>query len=313
MLAVGGGLLAAAGLFFVLAEVDGYDQRTTGLAVSLLFVVLGVAISTINRSSRAANAGVVLSLLAVVPLTIYLFANADLFADLSGGEVDGNVFDGIRGVVTLMLGCAAVLWLAGYVLGPGRRFSAYLGAALLALWAIPLFNIQVSALEDTVSPFGQVTFDPVPTDPGFSDPFDDPSFTDPSFDDPSFTDPSFGDPFDDPSFDEPFAFEESDIPDPSTKLGVVSLVFGAAYLAFAGWRDRRGDARMATAALAPALFILLIALGYLTGHVGWVGWGLLTMAVGAAVLAVGLGAQRRAPGSAWPSPPSASVRWWPRG
>lgn len=285
MLGAGAGLLVAAGLFFLLGELDGYDQRTVGLVLSLLFVALGVAISTINRSSRAASAGVALSLLAVIPLTVYLFANADVFGEVSGRAPAGSVWDGIRGVVTLMLATAAVLWLLGFLFSPARRYGAYLGAALLAVWAIPLFNIQVAAIDDARSAFGSTSFEPVPFDPGIDSGFADPSFDDPSLDDPSLDDPSV------------YTYSEPDVSDASTKLGVTSLAFGAAYLLLAAWRDRRGDARIATAALAPAIVILLYAVAVLSGHVGWVGHGLLAVGVGATILAVGLRAHRRA--SSW--------------
>lgn len=274
MLAVGAGLLVAAGLLFLLDELDS-DQRTTGIVISLLFLALGVTLSVVNRSSRVATAGVAISLVAVAPLAVYLFATQSFFDDLNG--TDANPFDGIRGTVNLMLVTATVLWLAGYLLGPGRRYGVYLGAALLALWTIPMFNIQVSAAETAFAPFQDITVTPIPSDPGF--------------DDPSFGDPSNS------QFDEDFTFEEPELTDPSTKLGVVSLAFGAAYLLGAAWRDRRGDRRMATAFLAPALIVLIEAVALLSGHVGWVGWGVLTTATGGAILAVGLRGGRRA--SSW--------------
>jgi hypothetical protein len=288
MLAVGGGLLVAAGLFFLLGELDGYDQRMVGLVITVIFLVLGVAISTINRSSRAAAAGVAISALAVVPLTVFLWANADLFGTFSGGEVEGNPYDGLRGVATIMLVTAAVVWLAGYLLGPGRRYGIYLGAALVAVWLIPLVNLQINAIEDTFSPFSsQTTFNSVPTT-AFGSDFD--SDFDSEFD--SGFDSSF-----DSSFGEDLTFEEPEVSDPSTKMGVTSLVFGAAYLAFAARSDRKGDARMATAALVPAIVALLAASSLLSSHVGWFGWGLLSLATGGAILAVGLRGGRRA--SSW--------------
>lgn len=297
MLAVGGGLLVAFGLFFVLAELDGFDQRGVALAISVLFMALGVAISTINRSNRSAAAGVVISALAVLPLTIYLYANADVFGELSGGEVDGNPWDGVRGIITLILATAAVLWLLGYFLGPARRFGFYLGAALVAIWLIPIATIQITALEDTLGSFEtSSTFEPVPIDPDIDSGFD--SGFDSEFD--SEFDSDFDSQFDEDfesQFDEDVVFEEPEVSDPSTRLGVISLVFGAAYLGFAARRDRRGDARMATAVLVPALLILVYSLSLLTTHIGWVGIGVLAMAVGGAILAVGLAGARRA--SSW--------------
>ncbi|MGN6693465.1 MAG: hypothetical protein ACTHN0_04755 [Aquihabitans sp.] len=285
MVAVGGGLLAATGLFALLGELDGYDQRATGLAISLLFVALGVAISVLNRSSRAAAGGVALSIIGVIPFTGYVFANADLFDLFSGASTsDADPWQGIRWTVTLMLATAAALWLVGYLFVPTRRYGAYLGAALIALWLIPLFNLQLSAAQDALGRFGSVTtFEPVP-DSGFSSDFDS------GFDDPSLDD------FDS-QFGEPLTLEQPRIADPSTKMGLASLAIGAVYLALAAWRDRKGDARMATAALAPAVIVLLYANSLLVGHIGWVGSGLLAMAVGGLILAVGVRGERRA--SSW--------------
>ena len=285
MVAAGAGLLVTAGLFFLMTELDGLEQRGLAIGLSLLFVVLGVTLSTINRSTRAAAAGVAISALAVVPLVFSLFADADLLTDLSGGTFDGSSWRDLRGTASLVLASAAALWLLGYVLNPSRRFGFYLGAALVAIWLIPIVNIQVDATADLFSSFGSATtFQPVPTDPGAGSGFD------------SGLDSGSGS---GSEFDSGSGFEADlpDIPDPSTKLGVVSLGFGAAYLAFAAARDRRRDRAMATAVLAPAIFILVTALAQLAGHVGWAGIGLLAIGVGGAISAVGLLAGRRA--SSW--------------
>lgn len=298
MVGVGAGLLVVAGLFSLLAELDSYDQRGVGLTISFIFLVLGVALSTINRSTRSANAGVAISALAVIPLTVFLFANADVFSRFSDGDFEGgNPYDGLRGVVTLMLLAAAALWLLGYILGPGRRYGFYLGAALLAIWLIPMAWIQISAIEDQFAAFdtfdSSTTFD---SDFGSDSTFDSGSDFGSSSDEFGSSSDEFGqtDPFD--TFDEPDTFDtfdEPDITDPSTKLGVLSLVFGTAYLVFAAWRDRRRDARMATAVLVPALIILLYSLSLLGGHIGWVGESVLGIAIGGAILAVGIRGGRR--------------------
>ena len=214
---------------------------------------------------------------------------ADLLTDLSGGTFDGSSWRDLRGTASLVLATAAALWLLGYVLNPARRFGFYLGAALVAIWLIPVVNIQVDATADLFSSFGSATtFQPVPTDPGAGSSFD------------SGSGSEFDSGFDSGSGFEPGPNIEADlpdIPDPSTKLGVVSLGFGVAYLAFAATRDRRGDRAMATAVLAPAIVILVTALTQLAGHVGWVGIGLLAIGVGGAISAVGLLAGRRA--SSW--------------
>lgn len=69
--------------------------------------------------------------------------------------------------------------------------------------------------------------------------------------------------------------------DPSTKIGVASLLFGAAYLALAGLRDRRGDRRQATVFFAAAIPILTIGVLFLTGPLDTIGTSLLAIALGA--------------------------------
>lgn len=287
MVAVGGGLMAAAGLFAILGELDGYDQRMVGLAISAVFTVLGVAVTILNRSTRSANAGVALSAVGVVPLVVFLWANSDVFDRFFGPDAGSEVdpFDGLSGVITLILLSAAVLWLAGYLFGPGRRYGIYLGAALIALWLVPMNHLALSAASETFGPFSTTSsFDSGTDTSGFDSSFD--SEFDPN--DPSTFDSSF-----DSSFDEPVEPDVPDVSDPTLKLGLVSLAFGAAYLAMAFRRDRDGDARMATAFLVPALITLYAAYTFTSSHLGAVPSRLFLLAIGAAIGAVGLLGQRR--------------------
>jgi hypothetical protein len=311
MVGVGGGLLMVAGLFSGLAELDSYDQRWIGLLVSLLFTVLGVVITVINRSSRSAAAGVALSAIGVIPLTLFLWINADIFKDFAGETPDIDPFDGLRGTITLILLTAAGLWLIAYFAGPGRRYGFYLGAALIALWLIPMNQIAISAAGDA---FQQVSSSFGSVDPGISVDDDGTFVPDDDFgtfdeDGNLVPDDQFGtfdedgnfvpsdefdeDPFDQSFEEEPAPFEAPDVDDPTTRLGVTSLLFGGAYLAMALVRDRRGDAKMATAFVAVAIPILTIGFQLLAANLATVAWCALLFAIGAAVVTIGVRGGRR--------------------
>ena len=293
LIAVGGGLLVAGGLFTALGELDSYDQRWIGLLISVLFMTLGVVLSVINRSARSAAAGVAVSVIAVLPLTAFLFVNSDVFGRFAGSSTSDEVtnpFRGLAAVITLMLLMAATLWLAGYLLGPGRRYGIYLGAALLALWLIPMSNIGIRSVKSTVGSF-QTTFDSSSSGSGSFDPSTG-SSSDPDFNPNGSTFDSgiVGDGAEDP-------FPEPDIDDPSLALGVVSMLFGSVYLFMARRRDRHGDARMATAILVPALIILTSAYDFLAPHLAIVPEGILLFLLGASAIWVGVRGGRRF--SAW--------------
>ena len=250
-----GGLLAALGLVALLSEPDIADERGLVILVSAIFEALGIALVVLNRARRAAAGGVALSLLAALPL-----ANA-LVTDPTDPL---SAFGDVSSYRTQQLGILALLtvaWLALHLVGPGRRFGAYLGGALLTLWSIPMTWFSLSAVDDVFSAFGG--FDP-------------------------FGSSVFGDPFA-TGFDDLSATGD----DLALKLGLTSLLFGCAYLATAGWLDGRGEARRATPLFAVAPYVLITALVYLQEDLDVVGTAILGLGLGAASIWLGARAGRR--------------------
>lgn len=151
-------LLSSLGLF--LTEITGDQQRLGGVAVSLLFEGIGVALLLLNRDQRTATAGVALTAIGIVPLLIYLFV------DVRNPDRTINDVSSFTSTTTLILLIAASLWLVAYFAGPGRRYGFYLGAALLALWLVAVVQIVDSPLNQVFDGFStSSSFTPV--DPGF--------------------------------------------------------------------------------------------------------------------------------------------------
>lgn len=157
---------------------------------------------------------------------------------------------------------STLVWGVSYVVGPGRSRPIFLGAAATGLWlsALQVTEEVFDAPFAFVNPFG-VGFD----DSGFGD----------------------------TGFDGGFA---PAAPDPTT-IGVVSLVFAAAYL-FVGRRwDRSGYAGAATPLTVAGLLAVPFGLLALADDLEATGTGVLTAAVGVALAAIGSASVRRA--TAW--------------
>ena len=261
LIAAVGGVLAVTGLFSLLSAEDLAGERVASMVVSLLFAVLGGVLVAINRSRRAAAGGVVLLALSVIPLVSLVFQSPDdlqLFQDPTS----------YRNTQLSILVCLAAIWLACYFFGPSRRYGFFLGAALLAMWMVPMTYFSTTATIDALSSFSSPSLSLDPTDlPGFST-------------------------------DDPFAssspFESNDDGDNlKLKLGLTSLFFGGAYLAAAGLRDAAGDRRMATPFFAVAPLILFQALSDLGPDLKVLGVSLLGMVLGGVGVWLGARAGRR--------------------
>lgn len=284
-----GGAVAAVLLVFALSlylsSVDGDQRRMVGIVLSLGFTVAGIAITWLAQGRRMATAGLGLSALAVVPLVFQLFVDPD---DPGAIETASDFTGTATGVLVVL----ALLWGAAYLLGPGRRYGLYLGGALLAIWLVAVVQVVdgplgqiTNAFDETivvnspafepVDPYGEVTEDPFDDTDGFT-----------IEDEYSF---DTSDEFD----DEDEYTLDVDVDDPSTELGVVSLLFGGGYLALAALRDRRGDARTATPALAVALPVLHLAVIFLSGELKESGSGVLAIVLGAVLMWVGSRGERR--------------------
>ncbi|MCB0963845.1 MAG: hypothetical protein KDA98_11190, partial [Acidimicrobiales bacterium] len=241
-----------------LSEPDIADERGLIILVSLIFEVLGIGLVLLNRSRRSAAGGVALSLLAALPLV-----NA-VVTDPSDPLAAFDSVSSYRNQQLTILVLLAAVWLALYAFGPGRRYGAYLGGALLALWSIPMTWFSLSAVDDAFSALtGLGGFDPFGSS-GLGDPLGS------GLDDLASTGDST-----------------------ALKLGITSLLFGCAYLAAAGWLDAAGDARRATPFFAVTPLVLLSALGYLQDDLGVWGTAVLGLGLGAASIWLGVRAGRR--------------------
>jgi hypothetical protein len=163
-----------------------------------------------------------------------------------------------------ILALSAVVWLVSYVIGPARGRPLLLGAGLVA--------VVLLAFQFMEQPFST----------GFEATFVDESpFT------PEETFPG----------DEPFSGDESttqgDEPDPTT-LGIVSLVFGGAYLVAARLLDRRGFAGAATPFVAASLAAIPAGIAFLGDDLEAAGAGAAAIVAGLAVAWLGARSGRRA-------------------
>lgn len=167
-----------------------------------------------------------------------------------------------EGILTL----SALVWLVSYIVGPARGRPLLLGAGLVA---VALLAIQL-------------------TEEPFSAGFDQETFAE---DAPFSADEPF------PS-DDPFAGDESldgepDEPNPTT-IGIILLLFGAAYLAAAWLLDRRGFAGTATPFVVAALAALPSGIAFLGDGIEAAGAGVASVIAGLVVAWFGARSGRRA-------------------
>ena len=279
-------------MFLFLDDLRGDNQRAGGLLVSILFLSAGAGLMLLARDRRAANAGVGLSAVAVVPLLIYAFVDVRTPENTFGSAGD------VTGTTTAILLLAAIIWLTAHFFGPSARHGLLLGAALVALWLVGVVQVvdgaidQVStAVEPTFVPIGESTDDPWADDSWAEDSFtedswaDDPWSDDPWADDDSWTGGS----------GEVITWDDSGptANDPSTRLGVVSLFFGGTYLVLGAVGDRRARVRQATPLFAVAMPILTFAVLFLGNTLDVEGSSLLAVALGSAAAWVGARSNRR--------------------
>ncbi len=163
-----------------------------------------------------------------------------------------------------ILALSALVWLVSYVIGPARGRPLLLGAGLAA--------VVLLAFQFTEEPFSA----------GFEEAFVDES--------PLVTDEPFP--------DEPFPGDEAftnqgDEPDPTT-LGIVSLVFGAAYLVAARLLDRRGFAGTATPFVVASLAAIPAGIAFLGEDLEAAGAGAASIVAGLVVAWLGARSGRRA-------------------
>jgi len=159
-----------------------------------------------------------------------------------------------------ILALSALVWLVSYVVGPAKGRPLLLGAGLVA---VALLAIQLTE-EPFSAGFDQVTFvEEAPFSP----------------DEPFPGDQSFG--------------GEPDEPDPTT-IGIILLLFGAAYLAAARLLDRRGFVGTATPFVVAALAALPSGIAFLGDGIDAAGAGVASVVAGLVVAWFGARSGRRA-------------------
>jgi hypothetical protein len=158
---------------------------------------------------------------------------------------------------TAVLVISTVAWLVAWAVGPGRGHPFFLGAGLLGAWwsALELIEGLFSAPFTIVGAFFDAFSEPFA--PG-ADPFD-----------PGF-DGTFG----------PGSFVEPSVPD-ATTVGLISLLFGIAYLVVGRRLDRAGRFGVGTPFAVATLPCLLLAVTSLADDLDVGGTGALLISLGA--------------------------------
>lgn len=282
---------AAAGAFlvfgmFALLDELGPDDRTKGLLLALFFEIVGVALLVFATSRRASTAGGTLAAVALVPLLFYLFVDPN--------EPGGTSPSDVTTQATAILLLASLVWFSAWFFGPGRRYAFFLAGACLAIWGATQVQIADDALERAMAAPYSVVFGP-----SYDDSFG-PGYDYQDFDD-AMDECLGGRDFDEVEFDE---YEtctdqvEQELrggapDDPSTELGVTSLLFGVGFLVLAWRRDRLADGRAATPLFASSAVVLYFALVYLGDDLEVPGTAMLAIVLGAAFLWCGTRTGRR--------------------
>jgi hypothetical protein len=163
-----------------------------------------------------------------------------------------------------ILALSAVVWLVSYVMGPARGRPLLLGAGLVA---VVLLAFQF--MEQPFSTGFEATFvDESPFAP--EEPF----------------------PGEEPFPEDEFTTQGAE-PDPTT-LGIISLVFGGAYLVAARLLDRRGFAGTATPFVVASLAAIPAGIAFLGDDLEAAGAGAAAIVAGLAVAWLGARSGRRA-------------------
>lgn len=279
LIGAGAAALLVWSMFLFLGDLSGDSQRTGGLLISLLFQAAGAALMFLARDRRSITAGVGLSAVAVVPLLIYLFVDVRNPDNTFGSAGD------ITGTATAILVLAALVWLIAHFFGPASRHGLFLGAALIALWLVGVVQVIDGSI-DQVTPDVDTSFVPIGDDVEADDPWSDDWTDDPWTDESGSSTGGFGDiSWDDNS--------SSQGDDPSTRLGVVSLLFGGGYLLLGAIGDRRGRTRQATPLFAASIPILTLAVPFLGDTLDVEGASMLAIGLGCTAAWLGARATRR--------------------
>jgi hypothetical protein len=170
-------------------------------------------------------------------------------------DADGTPPWSAEGILAL----SALVWLVSYVMGPARGRPLLLGAGLVAVVLLAFQFVE----EPFSAGFEETTVDESPF-----------ATADPFTGDDEFT-------------------GQDDEPDPTT-LGIISLVFGAAYLVAARLLDRRGFAGTATPFVAASLAAIPAGIAFLGEDLEAAGAGAAAIVAGLLVAWLGARSGRRA-------------------
>jgi hypothetical protein len=246
-IAVAGAGCALAVLGALIISIDSLDgdgdglNRWPGVLLSLALVIAGMVALSKAPDTSIGTAGVVAAASGVPAFMV--------FATLS--ETDLPPYD-----TTAVLVISTVAWLVAWAVGPGRGHLFFLGAGLLGAWwsALELIEGLLSAPFTIVGGFVDAFSEPFA--PG-ADPFD-----------PGF-DGTFG----------PGSFVEPSVPD-ATTVGLISLLFGVAYLVVGRRMDRAGRFGVGTPFAVATLPCLALAVTSLADDLDVGGTGALLIALG---------------------------------
>lgn len=253
---------------------DGDVQRIPGVLIALALIAAGGAALRLVRTGPVASAGATAAALGVPVLLFFLTFDVDDFPPVS---------------LDAVLAVSSIAWLAAYVVGPGAGRLFFLGLALAGSW---LFVVNLVEPIEQLTPFGAFS---ASTSSSFSEELSTGEMTFDEEGNPVF-DEEFGD-FE--SFDEsdvgdaPFGFDAPDF----TDVGIVSLLFGAAY-ALAGFvLSRRGYDGAGTPFAAVSIAAIVVGIQAVAPELEQVGTGVLAMVLGVGLAGIGSASKRRA--TAW--------------
>jgi len=225
---------------------SGEGSQIPGLLITFAVIVAGVALTASYRSGPLAAAGVAASAAALPAFLAFLTYSQD----------SPPSFD------TILL-LSFIGWAAGYLVGPGRGHSLYVGAALLGLWlwfvevTEHLFSFPVNFL------FGLARAASAGT-----------------IDSSSSSSSSFG-------------ASSGSVPD-ATTIGIYTLVFAVGYLVVARLLDRRNLRGLATPFTFAGVVTLIVGVASLSNDLEQVGTGIAFAIAGLLLIYLGATEGRRA-------------------
>jgi hypothetical protein len=312
-----GGLVLLAGMFVLLEGLDQETIRVGGLALSLIGLVVGLVLMSVEARGALRNAGVTLAAGAGAPLAFFVVVDPEKV----GGK--GDV------VVAALL--TAVVWALLFVLSPARGHGLFLGLTLFGLWFGAVFQTTPQSLFFPFTAVSAATTREPEIPPVVVEP---PVVSIPSIPDrpvPSLTVPTLPEremvPFPEPStetipfptfeFPEPPPTQQEHVEEspPEQSLGaatpmstsqpiddegeppiapaVVSILFGILYLLGAAVLDRWRLARLASAVVAVGAPVLAFGVLFVGPRHGGTAVGIAAVALGLFLLALGIGGEGR--------------------